>query len=128
MDKIIITDLLARGIIGVYEWERETPQDILINLVLYVDLYQPGESDGLEDSVSYHAIATQAQALAESAARLTVEALAADLARLCLADERVQKVLVRVEKPGAVRFARSVGVEIERTRDDFTTSRRLPGG
>jgi dihydroneopterin aldolase len=56
---------------------------------------------------------------AESAGRLTVEALATDLARLCLQEPGVQKVRVRVEKPGAVRFARSVGVEIERTREDF---------
>jgi len=119
MDKIIITDLLARGIIGVNDWERDEPQDILINLVLYTDLRRAGQSDNLEDSLSYHTVARQAQALAETAARLTVEALAADLARLCLVDPRVEKVQVRVEKPGVVRFTRSVGVEIERTRHDF---------
>jgi dihydroneopterin aldolase len=58
------------------------------------------------------------QAHAESAARLTVEALANDLAKICLEEPNVQKVLLRVEKPGAVRFARSVGVEIERSRDE----------
>ncbi len=119
MDKIFITDLLARGVIGVYDWERERPQEIRINLTLYVDLRAAGKSDNLDDSLSYSAIALQAQALAETVARQTVEALAADLARLCLQDRRVQKVLVRVEKPGVVRFTRSVGVEIERTREDF---------
>jgi len=54
---------------------------------------------------------------AETAQRLTVEALAADLARLCLDELGVQKVRVRVEKPGAVRFSRSVGVEIEREKE-----------
>jgi dihydroneopterin aldolase len=58
------------------------------------------------------------QAHAESVARLTVEALANDLARICLEDKGVQKVILRVEKPGAVRFAKSVGVEIERSRDE----------
>jgi FolB domain-containing protein len=53
---------------------------------------------------------------AESANRETVEALANDLAKICLEDKGVQKVIVRVEKPGAVRFAESVGVEIERSR------------
>ena len=58
------------------------------------------------------------QAHAETAARLTVEALAGDLARLCLEDPNIQSVTVRVEKPGAVRFATSVGVEIQRGRDE----------
>jgi FolB domain-containing protein len=55
---------------------------------------------------------------AESANRETVEALANDLAKICFEDSGVQKVIVRVEKPGAVRFAESVGVEIERDRND----------
>lgn len=119
MDKIIIHDLTARGIIGINEWEREKPQEILINLVLFADLRKAGESDEIQDSVSYRTIAKKAQAHAESVGRLTVEALAADLAKLCLEEPGVVRVIVRVEKPGAVRFSRSVGVEIERTRSDF---------
>ena len=62
---------------------------------------------------------------AESANRETVEALANDLAKLCLEENGVQKVIVRVEKPGAVRFAESVGVEIERSRSpQKTTSKK----
>jgi FolB domain-containing protein len=116
MDKVIIRDLTARGIIGLNDWEREQPQEILINIVLYADLHQAGESDDISKSVNYRTVAKKAIAHAESAGRLTVEALAADLARLCLEEPGVQKVEVRVEKPGAVRFARSVGVEIERSR------------
>ncbi len=119
MDKIIIRDLVARGIIGLNDWEREKPQEMRINITLYADLRQAGQSDDIADSVSYRTIAKKAMAHAESAARLTVEALAADIARLCLEEQRVQKVVVRVEKPGAVRFAEAVGVEIERTREDF---------
>ena len=119
MDKILINDLVARGIIGINDWERLQPQEILINIVLFVDIRQAGETDDLQYSVNYRSVAKQAQAHAESAARLTVEALAADLARLCLEEPGVQKVQVRVEKPGAVRFARSVGVEIERIREDL---------
>jgi FolB domain-containing protein len=119
MDKIIIRDLIARGIIGINDWEREKPQEILINIELWVDLHTAGESDDIQDSVSYRTIAKRAQAHAETAGRLTVEALASDLARICLEEPGVQRVLVRVEKPGAVRFTRSVGVEIERTREDY---------
>ena len=116
MDRIIIKNLIARGVIGVNDWEREKAQEILINLVLYADLKKAGDSDDIHDSVDYRTVAKKVLAHAETAKRLTVEALAADLARLCLEEKGVQKVRVRVEKPGAVRFSKSVGVEIERAR------------
>src|SRR3990172_664483 len=119
MDKVFISDLSARGIIGINEWEREKPQEIRINIVLYADLRRAGKMDDIADSVNYRTVAKKVQQHAESAHRLTVEALAADLARLCLEEPGVQKVVVRVEKPGAVRFARTVGVEIERSREDL---------
>ncbi len=117
MDRVFIKDLLVRGIIGVNDWERETPQDILINLVVYTDTHRVGETDDLADSVNYRTLAKKVQAHAETAKRFTVEALANDLASLCLLEQGVLKVLVRVEKPAAVRFSKSVGVEIERSRD-----------
>ena len=119
MDQVFITNLVARGIIGVNDWEREQPQDILINIVLFTDLHQAGQSDDVNDSVDYRTVAKKVLAHAETARRLTVEALAADLAQLCLEVARVEKVRVRVEKPGAVRFSRSVGVEIERAKEDL---------
>ena len=119
MDQILITGLLAHGIIGVNDWERENPQDILINIVLFADIKKAGDTDNLLDSVNYRTVAKKVLAHAETAKRFTVEALASDLARLCLEEPGVQKVRIRVEKPGAVRFSRSVGVEIERTREDF---------
>ena len=117
MDKVIIKDLLARGIIGVYDWERDKPQEILINIVLYGDISKAGRTDNIEDSINYKTVAKGAQSLAENCQRMTVEALAHDIADFCLETPGVEKVLVRVEKPGAVRFAGSVGVEIERKRD-----------
>ncbi len=116
MDQIFIRDLIARGIIGVNSWEREKPQEILINVTLFADLRKAGESDDLNDTISYRTVAKAVLAHAESAKRFTVEALAEDLAKICLDMGPVQKVIVRVEKPGAARFARSVGVEIERSR------------
>ena len=115
MDKVIINNLVARGIIGLNEWERTKPQEILINIVLYGDLSKAGRTDNVEDSINYKTISKGAQSLAENCERLTVEALADDIAAYCLETEGVKKVSVRVEKPGAVRFAESVGVEIERS-------------
>ena len=90
----------------------------MINVVLFADLHKVGHSDDIQDSVNYKTVAKKLLAHAETAQRQTVEALAADLARLCLEETGVQQVRVRVEKPGAVRFSRSVGVEIERTKED----------
>ena len=117
MDKVIIKDLVARGIIGVNDWERDTPQEILINIVAFTDTRRAAETDELKDCVNYRTLAHRARQHAESAGRLTVEALANDLARLCLEDQSVSRVIVRVEKPGAVRFSASVGVEVDRSRD-----------
>lgn len=116
MDKIIIKNLVARGIIGINDWERKTLQEILINITIFTDIRQAAENDDITYSVNYRTTAKKVLAHAETAARLSVEALAEDIARLCLEDPNAQKVLVRVEKPGAVRFANSVGVEIERSR------------
>lgn len=114
MDQIFITDLLARGVIGITDKERAQPQDILINITIFSDISKAGESDQLEDTINYRTIAKKILAFTENARRYTVEALATDLAGLVLAEPGVRGVRMRVEKPGAVRFSRSVGVEIER--------------
>src|SRR5688500_6296947 len=119
MDQVFIRDLVGRGIIGVNDWEREKPQEILINIVLFADLHEAGNSDDIQDSVNYRTIAKKVLTHSETAQRQTVEALAADIARLCLEEPGVQKVRVRLEKPSALRFSRSVGVEIERTKQDM---------
>lgn len=118
MDKVIIKNLLARGIIGVRDWERKRAQDILINITLHTDTRRAAETDNINDCADYSQVTKKVLAHAESAGRFTVEALANDLANLCLREDNVQKVVVRVEKPTAVRFAESVGVEIERSRDE----------
>jgi len=117
MDQIFIKNLLVRGIIGINDWEREKPQDILINIIISADLTKAGETDDISNSINYRTIAKKAQSRAETAQRLTVEALAADIANICLEEPEVLKVRVKVEKPNAVRFARSVGVEVERSRE-----------
>ena len=119
MDQIIIKDLVARGIIGINDWEREKPQEIRINIVLFADLRRAGQTDNLHNSVNYRTIAKKVLAHTETAGYFTVEALAANLARLCLEEPGVEKVRVRVEKPGAVRFSESVGVEIERGKGEM---------
>ncbi len=118
MDKILIRGLKAFGILGVHDYERHTPREIIIDLNIYTDTRPAAASDRVEDSVDYSRLSRLVQELAESAQRGTVEALAEDIARLCLAQNGVQGVRVRVEKPGAVSFVETVGVEIERWKEE----------
>jgi len=118
VDRVIIKDLIARGIIGVNEWEREKPQEILINIIAFTDTREAARTDALAECVNYRLLAQKVREHAETAQRFTVEALAGDLAELCLEDKAIARVIVRVEKPGAVRFSASVGVEIERSSDE----------
>jgi FolB domain-containing protein len=120
MDRIIIKDLLVRGILGINPEERVKLQDIVINVVLYVDVRQAAATDAIEDAVNYKSITKRIIDHVEASSDFLVEKLVTDLARLILCEnEQVERVQVRVEKPGALRFARSVGIEIERSRADF---------
>ena len=116
MDKIIIRDLRARGRIGISDQERERPQDILINVEMFYDSRKAAETDDIFDCVNYAAVTKKLLKAVEDNQRKTVEALAQDLADICLANELVQKVNLRVEKTSIVRFTSAVGIEIEREK------------
>ncbi len=117
-DQIHICDLHLRAIIGINDQERRDRQDVLINLTLDTDMRTAGRSDDINDAFNYRTLAKRVIGLVENSQFYLVEKLAAEVARLCLEDVRVERVRVRVEKPGALRFARSVGVTLERGRDD----------
>lgn len=117
MDEIFIEDLLIRGVIGISEREREQPQDILVNITIFTDTLKAGRSDDVNDSINYRTVAKKVLTHAEKVNRYTVEALAEDIADLCLEEPGIHGVKVRVEKPGAVRFSKSVGVTITRMKD-----------
>ena len=120
MDKIIVKNLLLRGIVGIKPDERANKQDILINLTLYGDIRPAAVSDEIGDAINYRSITKRIIEHVENSADYLVERLITDVARLILAEfPAVQKAVVRLEKPGALRFAESVGMEIERTRADF---------
>jgi len=115
-DKIRINDLLLRCIIGINDWERTQKQDVLINVTLYTDLNKPCQTDNLNDSVDYKEIKKDIIAMVEKSSFNLIERLAGEIAKICLAHPLVRAVQVRVDKPGALRFAKSVGVEIFRDR------------
>ncbi len=115
-DRIFIHDLMVRCIVGVDDHEREEKQDVLVQIAMDTDLRPAGRSDALEDTVDYRALKKQILRAAENSRFCLIEALAQSIADECLRDERIERVRVTVEKPGALRFARTVGVEIVRRR------------
>jgi FolB domain-containing protein len=118
-DLILIKDLKMRGIIGINDWEREKVQDILVNLEISIDARLAGLTDDMSDSLNYRTIAKDVISYVEASEHFLVEALATEIARIVTVGHGASRVRVRVEKPDALRFADSVGIEIERTPDDF---------
>lgn len=117
-DQIHIHNLLIRGILGINDDERTQPQDIVVNLVLSVDTRAAARSDDIADAVNYRTLTKRVIDHVEASSCLLVERLVDEVARLCLQDARVEAVEVSIDKPGALRFAESVGVTIFRTRED----------
>lgn len=114
-DRIVIDRLLARAVVGLNEWERRAKQDVLISIALFLDLGAIGRSDSVVDGVNYSTIVQQVLTYVEASDRHTVEALATDVAGICLTHSQVERARIRIAKPAADRFARSISAEIERT-------------
>jgi D-erythro-7,8-dihydroneopterin triphosphate epimerase len=119
VDRIVIKNLLVRAIVGVNPDERTNLQDILINISMWADFGAAAASDAIEDAVNYRTVTKAVIAHVEQSKPMLVERLAHEIAGVCLdTDKRIQEVEVGVEKPGALRFAESVGVIVHRKRSD----------
>ncbi len=120
LDRIYIKDLVVPGIIGINPDERVTPQDVLVNATLWADTRPAAGSDAIDDAVNYRTVTKSIIAHIESGEPMLVERLVAELAAIALrSDERIQQVELTVEKPGALRHVRSVGITVRRTREDI---------
>lgn len=116
-DRIYIRDLQLRCIVGIFEEERRALQDVVINIVLEADLRRAGASDRIEDTIDYKNVKKEVVELVETSDYFLIERLAEAIAEICLRPEGVRRVIVTVDKPGALRFARSVAVEITRENE-----------
>lgn len=116
-DRIHIRDILVRCIVGVNEEERREKQDVVVNITLEADLGKAGETDRIEDTVDYKTVKQNVIRMVEASDCFLVERLASRIAGVCLETPGVLRATVRVDKPGALRFARTVGVEITRGRE-----------
>lgn len=116
-DRIFIRDLALRCIIGIYPDERREKQDVIINVVLEGDLTVAAGSDQIEDTINYKTIKKEIVKLVEASEFNLIETMAGRILDICLNDPKVQRATVTIDKPGALRFARSVAVELSRARN-----------
>ena len=115
-DTTFIRDLRLRARIGVSAHERRDLQDLVLNIEFESDQRAAAETDDLSHAVDYRALTKDVIALVEGSDCRLVETLAASVASVCLKRDGIESVRVRIEKPGALRFADSVGVDIRRRR------------
>ena len=118
-DRIYLRDLRTETIIGIYDWERKIRQTVSFDFEFPGDIRRAAKTDRIEDTLNYKSVAKRVLAFVETSEYHLVETLAEEVARLILKEFSVEWVKVTLNKPGALRGSRDVGVEIERSRADY---------
>jgi 7,8-dihydroneopterin aldolase/epimerase/oxygenase len=114
MDKIFLEALEVECKIGIFDWEREIKQKILIDMEFPADIRKAAASDKIEDTVDYKGIAKYTISFVGKSEFFLIETLANTLAENLLKKFKLPQIKIRVSKPGAIRGAKNVGVEILR--------------
>jgi dihydroneopterin aldolase len=114
MDIIFLHDLRVETVIGIWEWERKIRQTVSIDLDMSADIKKAAGSDDVKDTLNYKRVAKRLQQFVGESSFQLVETLAEKIAEIVLDEFDVTWVRVRVNKPGAIRGAKDVGVIIER--------------
>ena len=123
MDKIFIHALKTEAIIGIFDWERQVKQTVVMDIEFSADIRKAALSDSIDDTLNYKGVAKRVLAFVEESSFHLVETLAEHIAMLILEEFGVSWVSIALSKPGAIRSSRDVGVKLERTRSDLETWR-----
>ena len=126
MDKIFLRALTVECIVGIWEWERRVKQTVVIDLEMATDIRRAAASDHIDDTIDYKKVAKRLLAFVGESQFNLVETLAEQIARVVVTEFGVSWVKIRLNKPGAIRGARDVGIEIERRADDYAAGRDSP--
>ena len=118
MDRIFLHDMRVDTVVGVRDWERKIRQTVSIDLEMGTDIRRAAASDNIDDTLDYKLVAKRVQQFVTDSSFQLVEALAESIADVVLSDFEVPWVEVVVNKPGAIRGARDVGVRIRREKDE----------
>jgi dihydroneopterin aldolase len=119
MDKIFIHALKTEAIIGIFDWERQVKQTVIVDIEISADIAKAALSDSINDTLNYKRIAKRVLAFVEESKFHLVETLAERIAMLLLEDFGIDWVSISLSKPGAIRSSRDVGVKLERDRNDL---------
>lgn len=128
MDRIFLRELRTEAIIGIYDWEREVRQVVSIDLEMPVDIRRAAATDHIDDTLNYKKVAKRVLAYIEGSRFQLVETLSERIAEIILTEFNLAWVKVSVSKPGAIRGSRDVGVQIERTREDYPQAAKPAAG
>jgi 7,8-dihydroneopterin aldolase/epimerase/oxygenase len=123
MDKIFIHALKTEAIVGIFDWERQVKQTVLLDIEFSADIRKAALSDSIDDTLNYKGVAKRVQTFVESSSFHLVEALAEHVAMLILEEFHVTEVSISLSKPGALRNSRDVGVKLKRAAEDLKTWR-----
>jgi dihydroneopterin aldolase len=125
MDTIFLHALKTEAIIGIYDWERQVRQTVIVDLEMGADVRKAALSDSIDDTLNYKRVAKRVLAFIEGSQFHLVETLTERIAMLLLAEFPLGWVRVTLSKPGAVRSSRDVGIIIERSAADLAAWRQL---
>jgi len=118
-DKIFLRGLEVECIIGFIDWERRIKQRVQIDLEMPVDCARAAKSDDVADTLDYKRVAKRVITFVESSEFMLVETMAHRMAMMILEEFGIEWIRIWINKPGAIRGSRDVGVAIERTRADL---------
>ena len=119
MDKIFIHALKTETIVGIFDWERQVKQTVIMDIEFSADIAKAALSDSIDDTLNYKRVAKRVLAFVDESRFHLVETLAERIAMLILEEFGVGWVSITLSKPGAIRGSRDVGVMLERTRQDL---------
>ena len=115
--------LKTEAIIGIFDWERQVKQTVIVDIEISADIRKAALSDAIEDTLNYKRVAKRVLAFVEESKFHLVETLAEHIAMLMLEEFGIAWVRISLSKPGAIRSSRDVGVVLERDRSDLETWR-----
>jgi dihydroneopterin aldolase len=116
MDKIHIEGLEVFSLIGVYDWEREAKQRLVVDMVLYADLSLAALTDNVADTINYAEVASSVALTAKDSSFELIEALAGAMIKQLFAQFSIRKISLKLSKPDILDNAQNVAVELTRER------------
>ena len=114
MDRIFLSEMKIETTVGIWEWEKRIKQQVIIDIEMSADIKKAAATDQIEDTLNYKAVAKSVRKLVEESSFQLVETMAEKISELVIGEHNVSWVRVKVNKPGAIRGSKGVGIIIER--------------